>query len=126
MPYLMRMTMKPDIRQLSTQETDQLNRVFDVYSTEVRIHGEPVGWNEIDEVELVTAPTVRGIASWLLGLFVNTDERYHVGLYLGRDEAVIPNVTRQQALYVLHTVAYYAPQSVRYTGPDGIVPLAER
>jgi hypothetical protein len=123
MPYLMRMNVRPDERNLSSGELAEMNRNFNMYAAEVLIHGEPVSWSEIEEVELVTAPTVGGPSSWLLGLFVNTDERYHLGIYLHRDEAVLANISKRQVLYALNAIAYYAPRPVRYKGPEGFVPL---
>jgi hypothetical protein len=125
MSYLMRVNVRPDPDSLTVHERSRLQSLFDTYAAEVRIHGEPVGWNEITEVELVKAPTVGGLSSWLLGLFVNTTDRYHLGVYLGRDEAVLANITEEQARYALHAIAYYAPKPVRYRGPDGFVPLTE-
>ena len=56
---------------------------------------------------------------------VMTGERYHVALYFGREEKVLPNLTRAAAEYVVKTVAYYAPKQVRYTGPDDFAPTVE-
>lgn len=125
MAYLMRVNVRPDLNALSTGERDEMLRVFDIYAAEVRIHGEPVGWDEVEEVELVHAPTMGGLSAWILGFFVNTEERYHLGIYLRRDEAVLANLSKQQALYALQAVAFYAPKPVRYKGQSGFVPLVE-
>ncbi len=125
MPYLMRMKARPDDSQLNNRESRQIAQWFNVFAGEVLIHGEPVGWEEIDAVELVQAPTVGNLSSVLLGAIINTSDRYHVGIYLGRDEAVVPNVTKTQALYILQAVAYYAPNLVQYKGPTDVVPLNE-
>lgn len=126
MTYLMRVNVRPDANQLNPNELEQINHEFDTYAGEVRIHGEPVGWDEIDEVELVTAPTVGGPSSWLLSAFVKTDDRYHLGIYLGRDEAVLANISEQQARYALQAIAYYAPNAIRFTGPEGFVPTVDQ
>jgi hypothetical protein len=123
MPYLLRVNVRPDESKMPTYELTQIQRLFDVYAGEVRIYGEPIGWDEIDEVELVKAPTVGGLSSWLLGKFVNLEDRFHVGVYMRRDEAVLANLTARQALYTLQAIAYYAPRPVRYRGLEGIVPL---
>ena len=123
MPYLMRMNVRPNADTLSRRELAELTRSFDTYAGEVLIHGEPVGWNEITEVELVTAPTVGGLSTWLMGFFVDVEDRYHLGVYLGRDEAVVANINKRQVLYVLNAIAYYAPNAVRYTGAEGFAPL---
>ncbi|MEL6151066.1 MAG: hypothetical protein AAFV33_26660 [Chloroflexota bacterium] len=123
--YLMRMNVRPDEAAVPPAELSRLQHMFDIYSAEVRIHGEPVGWEEITEVELVKAPTVGGLGGIVMGFFVNTQDRYHVGIYLRRDEAVLANISMKQVLYVMQSIAYYAPNPVSYTGPDGIVPLTE-
>lgn len=125
MAYLMRVNVRPDPDKLTSRERHQLEREFDTYAGEVRIHGEPVGWDEIEEVELVEAPTMGGLSSALLGWFINTKDRYHLGIYLNRDEAVLANISETQARYVLHAIAYYAPNLIFYKGPDGFVPLTE-
>lgn len=123
MSYLMRMNVRPDPDTLTRRERSQLERTFDPYAAEVHIHGEPVSWEEIEEVELVPAPTMGGLSAALLSFFLNTEDRYHLGVYLHRDEAVLPNITEKQARFVLHTIAYYAPNPIFYKGPDGMVPL---
>ena len=126
MPYLMRINVRPDADKLEPQELEQILNEFDTYAGEVRIHGQPVSWSEIDEVELVDAPTVGGLSSWLLSAFVNTEDRYHIGIYLGRDEAVLANVSERQARYVLQALAYYAPNPIRFKGPEGFVPTVDQ
>ncbi|MEO0561503.1 MAG: hypothetical protein AAF125_05295 [Chloroflexota bacterium] len=123
MPYLMRMKVGPKADGLSTSEYHELGRVFDMREKEVFIHGEPVGWEEIEEVELVVAPQVGGLSSWILSKFVDMQDRYHLGIYLKRDEAVLANISKPQALYALNAIAYNAPNLVRYNGPDGFAPL---
>ena len=117
------MKAQPDARRLSNREQAQLADIFDPYAREVIVHGEPVGWDEIEEVELVTAPTVGGLSTWVMSFFVEVEDRYHLGIYLGRDEAVLANISERQVLYALNLIAYYAPKPVRYTGPDGFAPL---
>ena len=123
MPYLMRMKASPNPDTLSRGELTDLTRIFDTYGAEVMSHGEPVGWDESKEVELVVAPTVGGLSTWVMSLFVNTEDRYHLGIYLGRDEAVVANISKRQVLYALSAIAYYAPNPVRYNGPEGFAPL---
>lgn len=123
MPYLMRMNVRPNPDTLSANELADLTRMFDTYAGEVLVHGQPVGWDEVKEVEVVVAPTVGGLSTWIMRFFVNVEDRYHLGIYLGRDEAVVANISKQQALYALNAIAYYAPNPVRYTGPEGFAPL---
>lgn len=125
MAYLMRVNVRPDPDKLSAAQLRELNRVFDIHAAEVRIHGELVGWDEVEEVELVNAPTLGGVSAWVLGMFVNTQDRYHLGVYLRRDEAVLANLSEAEVRYALQAIAFYAPRPVRYKGPDGFVPLVE-
>lgn len=124
MPYLMRMNIRPDADTLKPHERTHLHRVFEPFAAEVRVHRDTVGWNEIDEVELVPAPSVAGVGGWIIDRLFKSEPQYHLGIYLGREEAVLANITMREALYVLHAIAYYAPQPVRYVGPDGLVPLS--
>jgi hypothetical protein len=125
MTYLQRSNARPDLDDLSPVEVRALQHRFDPYAGEVVVEGQSIGWDEIEEVEVARAARASGPAGWLVRYLVHGGERYHVGLYFGQQEAILPNVTLKVARYVVQCVAFYAPQSVRYTGPDDLVPLKE-
>lgn len=125
MHYLQRLKVRPDPDTLSPNEARSIASMFDPYAGEVAVNGETIRWNEIEEIEIVLAPRAAGAAGWLVRTLVHAGERYHVGLYFGRNEAVLPNVTLEMARYVAQCVAYYAPLPVRYKGPDNLTPTVE-
>lgn len=125
MPYLQRINYRPNLDNVSEREQQMLMRDFDVASTDVVIFGDVVQWALIEEVEVAVAARSRGMAGWLVRNVVVAGERYHVALYFGREEKVLPNLTHAAAEYVVKTVAYYAPKKIRYTGPDGFAPTTE-
>lgn len=125
MRYLQRSKARPDIDALTRNEANSLASTFDPYAGEVIVNGEVIHWKVIEELEVVVAPHAAGAAGWLVRNLVHAGERYHVGLYYGTNEAVLPNVTLEMARYVARCVAYYAPLPVRYKGPDGLTPTVE-
>lgn len=126
MTYLQRLDYRPNPAELTPDEEFHLARHFDAYGAEMIVDGVIVRWEHIDEVEVVVAPHVSGVAGWIVKrLILKGQERYHVGVYFGAQEVVLPNITWNSARQVVGTIAYYAPQPVRYTGPEGLVPLTE-
>ncbi len=125
MSILQRTKVRPELDDLTTAEVRRIRHAFDPYAGEVIMDGQSIGWNQLDEVEVAVAPRAAGPAGWVVRHVVHGEQRYHVGLYFGREEAVLPNVTLNIARYVVQCVAYYAPQPVRFTGPEGFVPVVE-
>lgn len=125
MPYLQRSKARPELDDLTTSEARTVRHTFDPYAGEVIVDGQSIGWNEIDEIEVAVAARAAGPAGWLVRYFVHGDQRYHVGLYMGHDEAIIRNVTLNIARFVVLSVAFYAPQPIRYKGPADLVPLTD-
>ncbi len=126
MTYLQRINYRPNMDQLPLADQAQLRTFFDAYGAEMLVYDEAVPWRFIEEVEVVPAPRAAGPAGWLVKkLFLSSIERYHVGVYFGPREAILPNITWEQAKYVVETIAYFAPQSIKFTGPDDLVRLTE-
>jgi hypothetical protein len=126
MTYIQRINYRPNQDKLSTQEQQYLQQHFDAYGSEMLVDGVPVRWQDITEVEVAEAPRAAGPAGWLVRrFFLNSQQLYHVGIYLGTGELVLPNIGVNAARYVLENIAYYAPQRITYTGPEGLVPLTE-
>ncbi|MCB9449841.1 MAG: hypothetical protein H6672_00285 [Anaerolineaceae bacterium] len=122
---LKRLKVVPDYDALTPGESHYVLTTFDIYAGEVVVNGQPVRWNELTEVEVVKAARYGGLSGWLVRHLVHGEDRYHVGLYAGEEEYILTNVTLNTARYVVQSVAYYAPQPVRYTGIDGLSPLIE-
>ncbi len=126
MSYLQRIDYRPSEANLSPKEQEDLRQHMDVYGAEIVIYGDPVRWEHIEEVEVVPAPRAAGVAGWLVKrFFLQNEQRYHVGIYFGSREVVLPNITLNQARHVVETIAYYAPNPVHYTGPEDLVLLSE-
>lgn len=123
--YLQRLNVRPSIEDLTQAEARYMQSHFDPYAGEVIVNGESIAWDEIEEIEVARAPRIGGPAGWIVRHFIHGDERYHVGIYFGHNEAVLPNVSLNIAQYVVKTVAFYAPNRVRYTGPEGLFTLAD-
>jgi hypothetical protein len=125
MTYLQRINYHPNTDDLSDAEKHYLAEHFDAYGAELVAHGQALPWQFIEEVEVAKAARFAGAAGWLVKNLVMSGERYHVGIYYGRQEIVFSNVTWKVAQYIVRNIAYYAPQSVAYKGPEDLVPLTE-
>lgn len=126
MVYLERINYRVSPEILTEKEQNALNGRFDAYGAELVINGLAIRWEGIDEVEVAVAARISGFTGWIVKNLIMGGERYHVGVYYGGNEAVLPNVTLNMAKFVVQTIAYYVPQPVRYKGPEGISPLRER
>lgn len=125
MAYLKRVNVRPDPDALPAGEMTRINRVFNPSAAEVKINNDVLPWTAIVEVELAAAPTTGGLGAVVMGFFVNTTDRFHVGIYTERNESIVPNLTRAQAEYLLQAIAYHAPNPVYFTGPEDWVPLTD-
>lgn len=125
MPVILRMQNRPKLSELSESEQRYLEAHFSANQTELQIDDEFVQLHHIDSVEVATAARA-GASGWLVKrLFFSGQDRYHVGIFSGRHEAVLPNVSYNVARYVVQTIAYFIRTRVQYTGPEGLVPLDE-
>ena len=126
MAYLQRIDYRPSEANLTEWEQEQLAKHVQLYGSEIVIHGEPVRWEHVEEVEIAPAPRAAGFGGWFVKRFIlHNEQRYHIGLYFGSREAVMPNITLNLARHITEMVAYYAPNPVQYTGPEEIVLLSE-
>lgn len=126
MTYLQRIDYRPSAANLNEKEEAFLNQHMQVYGAELVIDNDAVRWEYIEEVEIVPAPRAAGPAGWLVKwLFLNNEQRYHIGIYYGSRELVLPNITLNLARHVAETIAFYAPNPVAYKGPDDLVLLSE-
>lgn len=121
--YLVRLNARPDFDALTPGEQHQLNAHFDPFAGEVNIDGVMIRWDYIEAVEVVEAARAQGPSGWLVRQLMG-GKHYHVGIYYGRQEAVLSNVTYDIAAYIVKTVAFHAPNPVRYSGIEGITAIA--
>jgi hypothetical protein len=125
MTTLQRINYHPNMDDLSDAEKQYLAGHFDAYGAELVGNGQALPWQFIEEVEVAKAARAAGAAGWLVKNLVMSGDRYHVGVYFGRQELVFSNVTWKVAQYIVKNIAFYAPQSVAYKGPEDLVPLTE-
>ncbi len=125
MLYLQRSPNRPNPDVLSPEDSRYLQEHFNVYGGNLTVQGQPVEWSAIEEIEVVVAPHIAGPAGWFVRKVVVREERYHVGLYSGRDEIVLPNLTLAVAKYIVGCIAHFAPLPVRYSGLPDFVPTTE-
>jgi hypothetical protein len=126
MTYLQRIDYRPSLENLPPKEEKLVREHFSAYGAELLLDGIGVRWEHIDEVEVAIAPRMDGPAGWIVKrLFLGNSQRYHVGIYFGSQELVFPNVTWNIARFVVENVAFYAPQPIRYVGPENLVRLTE-
>jgi hypothetical protein len=125
MSHLKRLLARPSMDDLTPAEARYVQANFDAYAGEVLVQQQPILWTAIDEVEVARAARSAGPSGWIVKHLVMGGERYHVGIYYGGLEAVLTNLTLNAARHIVQTIAFYAPQPVKYTGPDGLSPLVE-
>jgi hypothetical protein len=123
---LQRIDYRPSYENLSPEEESQLRKHFTAYGAELIIDGIVIRWEHIDEVEVAIAPRGKGVAGWLVKkMMLNDETRYHVGVYFGSLEAILPNISLNMVKHVLENIAFYSPKPIRYVGPENIVRLSE-
>lgn len=124
--YMLPMSTRPREDRLSEADVRSLKSHFDVTNYEVVVDGQGIEWPKIDEVEVVAAARQRSPAGWIVRhLIFGGHDRYHVGIYSGRNELVLPNLTVEAARYVVQNIAYYARERIKYNGPDELTPTVE-
>lgn len=125
MAHLARIEQRPGMDGLTPDDRRTIDKRFDANAYEINIDGHRVEYGQIDEVEVAKAAREGGPAGWFVKKVIFAGERYHVGVYFGQGEAVLTNVTLEAAKFVVQTIAYYANNSIRYTGLEGIAPVTE-
>jgi hypothetical protein len=111
---------------LSPGDLSALQSHFEVTNYEVVVDGQGIDWSKIDEIEVVAAARQRSPAGWIVrNLIFGGSDRYHVGIYSGRNELVLTNLTLEAARYVVQMIAYYARERIKYNGPDGLTATIE-
>src|SRR5664279_3449419 len=118
MSNLARIEQRPGMDGLSDEDKRSLGKRFNANAYEINVDGKHVEWGRIDEVEVAKAAREGGPAGWFVKKVIYAGERYHVGVYFGQGELVLTNITLEAAAFVVQTIAYFANNTIRYTGPD--------
>lgn len=121
--YLRRANVRPDPDDLTERELRHIRAHVQESAGDLVVDDVPIPWSHVDEVEVVRAARERGPSGWLVRRVMG-DDRYHLGVYYGPHEAVLPNISLRAAEYLVRLIAYYAPGPVRYRGIEGLAPLA--
>lgn len=125
MTILERSKSAPRLEDLAESERRAIERRFDAHPAELTVDGQVIPWNHINEVEIAKAARQRTLAGWLVRNIVYAEERYHVGIYFGAQEAILPNLPLKAAQFVAQSIAYYMQSPIRYAGVEGLVPVVE-
>jgi len=126
MPYLLRPLSKPRLEGLSPADQRVIQQHFDANSVEINIDGQFLEYGRIDSIEVAVAARTRNPAGWFVRNVVYGGEpRYHIGIYYGRHELVLTNLTRDAVQYVTGVIAFYARNRIKYSGPEDIIPIGD-
>lgn len=125
MAYLARVYELPSPDSLTEADRRTLDKRFDANAYELNFDGQPVDWTMIEEIEIVVAARQSTPAGWLLKKVVFAGDRYHIGVYFGKNEIVLTNLTLEAARFVAATIAHFAPSGVRYAGIPDFVATTE-
>ena len=126
MYYLVRPKAAPRAETLPETEQRYIAEHFDAHPAELTVNHQVIRWQDIDEVEVVKAARQRTLAGWFVRNIIYTDDRYHVGIYVGSSEAVLTNISLSLATFIVFSIAYYMQKPITYSGVEGIVPVQER
>jgi hypothetical protein len=126
MIYLLPLKNAPKQDNLTAKDIAFLQQHFEVTNYEVVFDGYGLDWTKIDEIEVVEAARSKSPAGWFVrNVLYGGDIRYHIGIYSGRNEIVLPNLNTETAKYILATIGYYLRDRVKYTGPQALAITVE-
>ena len=117
--YLLPHSTAPREDRLNEGDRKTLEAHFQPNNYEVVVDGQGIDWTKIDAVEVAAAARQRSPAGWFVrNIIYRGTDRFHVGIYSGRNELDLPNLSLEAARYVVQMVAYYLRNRVEYTGPE--------
>jgi hypothetical protein len=125
MPYLIRQAARPLLENLPEADRYALEGKFDPQAYDLIINGRTLPWQNIEEVEVAKAARQNTPAGWFVRHIVYTEDRYHVGIYFGSDEEVLPNLKLHLAQFVVQSIAHYLQKPIKYTGVEGLSPVSD-
>jgi hypothetical protein len=124
--YMLPQSTRPREDRLNPGDIRTLQTHFETTNYEVVVDGQGLDWSKIDEVEVAMAARNRSPSGWIVrNLIYGGTDRYHVGIYSGRNELVLTNLTLEAARYVVQMIAYYARNRIVYNGPEGLTATTE-
>ncbi|MFN8527011.1 MAG: hypothetical protein U0670_00160 [Anaerolineae bacterium] len=124
MAYLVRLSKAPNTNDLTPEEISTIENKFQITPQAVTLNGSTLTWEEVTEIETAKAARNASPAGWFVRNFIfGGQERYHIAIYAGRAEAVLPNTSLRIVQHIVQTIAYYAPKKLIYSGLEGISPI---
>jgi len=124
--YMLPGSTAPHENDLNDSDKRNLLDHFETTNYEIVVDGSGIDWEKIDEVEVVVASRDKGPSGWFIrNIYFGGQERYHVGVYSGRNELVLPNLSLPAARYVVRIIAYYLRNRVKYHGPTDFIATVE-
>ncbi len=126
MSTLVRLSKSPSTTDLTPEDTSFIDAHFQVTPRDVTLSDITFTWDQVTEIETAKAARAKSPAGWFVKkIMFSGDERYHVAIYAGRSEAVLPNTSLKIVQYIVQTIAYYAPKSILYSGIEGVSPVSD-
>lgn len=124
--YLLPSKTAPREDDLSDSDRRFISQHFSPTNYEVVVDNQGIDWNKIDSIEVARAARDKGPSGWFVRtIYYGGQDRYHVAVYSGRYELVLPNLSLAGARYVVRTIAYYLRNRVRYNGPEDFAATTE-
>jgi hypothetical protein len=125
MSHLVRVQARPSTKELSPDEIKTLEKRFEITANQITVDGKTLELDRVDEIEVVKAARASSPAGWLVKNVLYGGERYHVGMYAGRAELVMTNVSLPLVRYIVSSIAFFARNPVRYKGLDDVAPVTD-
>jgi hypothetical protein len=124
MPTLVRLSKSPSTHDLTPEEIAFIDAHFQVTPQDITLSSITFAWDQVTEIETALAARSNSPAGWFVRKIVyGGGDRYHIAVYAGRAEAVLPNTSLNVIRHIVQTIAYYAPKTLRYAGLPDITPL---
>ncbi len=124
--YLLPSKTAPREDELTDSDRRFIAQHFSATNYEVVVDGQGIDWSKIDSIEVARAARDPGPSGWFVRKIVyGGAERYHVAIYSGRYELVLPNLSLAGAKYAVRMIAYYLRNRVQYSGPEDLAATAE-
>jgi hypothetical protein len=125
--YIARPLSRPRLETLSPADVRFIEAHFHADSVEMTIDDQIIEYSLINEIEVAVAARQRSPAGcFVKKILYGGDERFHVAVYYAKHhEAVLPNLSKAAAQYVLGNIAFYSRNPIRYKGPEDFIATTE-
>lgn len=125
MQYLERLETRPRLSELDEADRKIIEARVKIDRNDIAIDGQRFELHKVDHVEVAVAARQSSPAGWLVKKVLYGGDRYHVGVYSGREEMIVTNISLAAATYIVQSVAHFAGVNIRYSGVEGVTPVYE-